>query len=125
MFALGALDLAGGQLHDLVAVLRGDLRMGLHVVVPGRVLWIAALGGDHGVLAVLLDAHQWHKALLAGLGAGGGEQHDRAVQDLDPVGGAVLDDAFGLFAYPVGGAQLGVVSHRANNSTPGAGYSTS
>ena len=37
------------------------------------------------------------------------------VQNLDAVGGALLQNAFGLLAYPVGGAQFGMFGHAARN----------
>src|SRR5665647_2592692 len=79
--ALGAGDLARGVVALDRAVLQLHLRVGDHVVVPDRVLRRPAHGGDDGVLAVVLDAHQGRLAKPAGLGADRGEHDDRhAVQ---------------------------------------------
>ena len=62
---LGALGDPGDVRVRLGAVLEVDLGVGEEVVVPGRVLRSAALGGDGGVDAVLLHAHHRVLAELA------------------------------------------------------------
>src|SRR3954466_2439293 len=67
LLALLALGQAGAVLVRLGAVLEIDDRVGQEVVVPGRVGRGAALGGDGGVHAVVLHAHDRVLAQLARL----------------------------------------------------------
>ena len=72
---LRAGDLAGRHVLLDRAVLELDMRVGLDVVVPDRVLGRAAQRGDHRVTPVVLHPHQRGLAELAALRAPRG-QHD-------------------------------------------------
>src|ERR1700761_4900233 len=73
--ALVAAQLAGGEVALGGRVLDLHERMVDEVAIPGRVLRGTALGGDGGVLAVVLDAHHRVLAQLAGAGPHRGD-HD-------------------------------------------------
>jgi hypothetical protein len=90
---------AGAELARVQEV-RGEHRnrsgVGGQVVVPDRVLWRPAHGGDEGVLAVVLDAHQGRLAQLAGLVAAGGEDDHRRPRVPQRVGLAAAGALVGL-----------------------------
>src|ERR1700733_13124405 len=73
-----AVDLPGLVVLLGRAVLKFHVRVRGQVVVPDRVLGRTAQRRDHGVLAVVLDAHQRRLAQLPGLGTYR-RQHDRAL----------------------------------------------
>src|SRR5262249_36328575 len=66
---------AGAQVEDRVAVLQGDVGIRDQVQVPDRMLRRAAQRRDHGVHAVVLDAHERGLPQLARLATLGGEDH--------------------------------------------------
>ena len=112
---LGAVDFAGGQFATLSPSCAVTCGVGLDVVVPatgasGRRPWTrpwrTCRSPRRASAARSASCRTSHR---------GGEQDDWTVENLDAVGGALLQDAFGLLAYPVGGAQFGVFAHAARN----------
>src|SRR4051812_29422824 len=61
-------DLAGQVVLLDWSILQLDVRVGLQVVAPNRVLRRAAQRGDRRVLSRVLDPHQWCLAQLVALG---------------------------------------------------------
>src|ERR1700761_6047337 len=111
LLSLGPIELACSQLQNLVAILQRHRRVGLQVEEPGRVFGRPAVRRDDEIAALVFYAHQGHVALFAGLRTGHGQQDNRPVEDLHPVGRALVQNFFGLLAHPVSGAQFDVVSH--------------
>src|SRR5436190_8866938 len=89
------IDHLGPGLELLATRLHGDDRVGLQVVVPGRVGWRAALGGEDHVVTRVRGVDEWGRALLAGFGALGGEDQNVAPEERTAgrlaVGADVLD----------------------------------
>src|SRR4051794_5813254 len=106
--SFSTVELPGTTVDDRLAVLDGD-RIGirLEVVVPDRMLRCTALGGDHGVLAVVLHPHQRELTDLAGLVAPSGEDHHRplrfAQQVAFPAAGPLVQ--LDLITYPLLGTR--------------------
>src|SRR5438094_2604334 len=92
---LVAVDHVGPGLELVASGLHGHDRVGLQVVVPGRVGWGATLGGEDHVVARVPGIDQRGRALLAGFGALGGEDQNVTPEERTAgrlaVGADVLD----------------------------------
>src|SRR5262249_51507016 len=87
-------DDPGIGLEPLPTGLNRDDRVGLEVVVPGRVGGCAAFRGDDHVVAPLPRVDQRRRPVLAGPGARGGEKKDVAAEERSAEGFAVLAHVF-------------------------------
>src|SRR5436189_219284 len=75
--AFGPFGHPRGRLELLAAGLHGDLWMGEHVVVPGRIGRGTALaGGDDVPIAIARESHD-RAPRFSRLGPGGGQDHER------------------------------------------------